>query len=146
VNVGQGLAIVKSSAWRRGATVDCDLAVRNEPGVKVKILSYADGHKSMDLATISAKVNAEYARLHVRTKRVVVLSFHLTVDQGFAFHVYRDCRPARRHLQWTKIALLYHELQAPSLPEWLIFVDADEVFAEHGMMFFFFVRSVFFLV
>ena len=71
----QGLAIVKSSAWRRGATVDCDLTSKNEPGVKVKILTYADGDKSTQLASISAKVNAEYARLHVRTIRW--LRFHL---------------------------------------------------------------------
>ncbi len=94
--------------------MDCEPVSKNVPGAKVKIISYADGLKAMEFAEVSGRVNGKYAR-----------------DHGFGFHIYHDCRPRIRHLQWTKIAFLFYELQAPSPPEWLLFVDADEVFTEH---------------
>jgi hypothetical protein len=92
---------------------DCKRSPPNLPGLKLKIISFADGQHAMELSQVSGRVNSQYASLH-----------------GFGFHIYHDCRPRIRHLQWTKIPLFYLELNDPNPAEWIMFVDADLVFTE----------------
>ncbi len=80
----------------------------------MKIISSADGPKAIGLGEVSARLTQKYVAKHA----------------GFAFYMYHDCRPRVRHLQWTKIPLLYLELHDPSPPEWVVWLDADAIFTD----------------
>ncbi len=109
----EGLALVASSVkLRDGLNVPCRPGPPNQPGGKVKIISYADGPRAIALGEIAAQLTQKYVSRHV----------------GFSYYMHHDCRPRYRHLQWTKIPLLFHELQDPHPPEWLLWLDADAVF------------------
>ena len=98
-----------------GPWKSCSPSPPNRTGIRVKIISYADG-KATALGKVSGRINAKYADTH-----------------AYGFHMYHNCRPLIRHLQWTKIALLHLEMQdsTPGL-EWLVWIDADAVFVEQS--------------
>jgi hypothetical protein len=111
----EGLAVVASGVkLRDGLDMPCHGSPPNPAGLRLKIISSADGPKAIALGEVSARLTRNYAARH----------------EGYAFYMYHDCRPRIRHLQWTKIPLLYREMLDPSPPQWLMWLDADAVFTE----------------
>lgn len=80
-------------------------------GASVKIITFFDPNQHFGMLTSS--LNSRYANY---------------MRYSFQRHS-PHCQPPRRAVQWTKIALLFHEIaRATPSVRWLVWIDADALF------------------
>jgi hypothetical protein len=100
-----------------GLGASCSLTVNRlggrdmeAPVVFAKIVMHWDASQD-DIGAITGGINEAYAKRH-----------------GYLFERHHDCAAPHRAPQWTKIAVLYHELLRDSQVQWLVWIDTDAVF------------------